>query len=105
MINITLKSWTSSSSLGANATFGFYFPINSYNAFLSLLRNKATIQVVLPNGIKYTQTLTPSFFKNCHEIRNSNIRDFFNTNNLSSWQKGNPHAFNATFDGNTLIIA
>jgi hypothetical protein len=104
MINIIIKSWTSSSAKGAYATFGFFFPMQSYHLLRQALGNNVQINVILPNGVHYVQNITPSFFRNCHEIRNSNIRTFFVSQGLHVWNYGNPNTFNATFDGITLTV-
>ena len=99
-----LKSWSNRKS-NPSASYGFYFPIDSYRQFVMLLPEVTSIYVILRDGSKYTQKLTASFFRNCHEIRNKNIREYFTKNNSLNWEQGKPHEFQANFEGVSLTIS
>ena len=54
--------------------------------------NEAWSEIIVEiegNACKFK--LTPSFWKNCPEIRGKELKPWLETNGMSNWPKGHPH--------------
>ena len=50
----------------------------------------SSVSIYLDNGTVLDVTLTPSFWKRCHELRNSGIGQWLLDNELAPWPRGKP---------------
>lgn len=56
-------------------------------------RSLKTVVLELVGGATIDVEMTPGFWKNCPELRHTEIGRWFGQLGLQEWQKGKPHRF------------
>jgi len=93
MNKIIVSAWKNGQSSKEASMYGIYVPSKYLSNFR---RSWRIIELSIEGGDFFKIEITPSFWKNCHELRHENIGKWFKANNYEKWEKNNPPRFNLT---------
>jgi hypothetical protein len=73
---------------------GYGIKIRKYDRDRYFSKHWKSVIIIIPIIGKIVTSLSPSFWRECVEIRSKHIGLFFIHNKLHKWRRGRPHALN-----------
>jgi len=87
-----VTAWKNGRHSDQNLAYGIR--INPEDRDIFFMKSWSSIDLSLPDRNDFLNiAITPSFWKECHELRHPSIGQWFRENNHTPWEKGCPPKF------------